>query len=149
MSRYFAEIDAYKYEPFGEVDMVSPPAEWEELLSREFRKLSKGGFEIHRQEFFCTFVRVIGGQRGKVAEFLLRKKDSQGKMVATNKQIATETGASLGTVNALLQELDKADCIKRRTAALMLNPGVAHRGNRVREAYLLELYNNFENSANK
>ena len=145
MNRYFIEIDSKKYEEYGEIDIISPPMQGE-LLDAQFAQKVKGGFEIHRPEYLCRFIRTVGGQRGAVAEYLIRKKGSQNKVLATNRELAAQTGVSLATVNTLLQELDRVDCIKRRTGAVMVNPGVGHRGNRQREAYLMKLYGNFSHS---
>ena len=145
MDRYFVEIDTEKYENFGEVYITAPPIQWSILCEREFAKVPRGGFEIHRRESLCSFVKAIGGQRGVVGEFLIRRKDSQNKILATNREIAAITGISLGATNALLQQLRNSDCIRCRSGSLMVNPGVAHRGDRRREAFLLNLYENFEN----
>lgn len=145
MERYFVEIDAEKYESDGEIYIIAPPFCWSALCERESSPLPKSGFEIHRKEYLCRFIRATGSQRGAVAEYLLRKKDGQGKVLATNRELAAATGVSLGTVSALLRDLRAAGCVKCRTGSVMLNPGVAHRGDRRREAVLLKLYETFEN----
>jgi len=142
--KFFVEIDAEKYQKWGEVAIISPPKELDELLAENFRTVPRGGFEIHRKEQLCRFVRVVGGQRGAVAEEILRKKDNRNCLLATNREISANTGVSLATVNNVLQDLRRENCIKSRTAALMLNPAVSRLGNRQREAYLLDLYNHFE-----
>jgi len=50
MGRYFVEIDAEKYENYGEVYIIAPPIQWEALCEREFAKIPRGGFEIHSKE---------------------------------------------------------------------------------------------------
>ena len=134
MNKYYVEIDSDKYEQTGEVKIINAPISWAELFDSTIGEGPKGNFGIYRKDWLCNFVNVVGGQRGKVGEFLIRKKDSQNKVLATNREIAAQTGIALATTNSLLQELKKAGCIKCRTAAIMLNPGVAHKGNREREA---------------
>jgi len=92
-------------------------------------------------------VKVIGGQRGAIADFLLRKKNSLGQLLTTSREIAAEAGTSIGTVSKTMQDLQAAGCVKCRTGGIMLNPGVAHQGDRRREAFLLRLFENFENHA--
>lgn len=145
MNRYYLEIDSDKFEQTGEVEIVNGPVSWQQLFDDTIGKAPKGNFGIHRKDWLCNFVIVIGGQRGKIGEYLIRKKDGQNKVLATNREIAAQTGVALATTNSILQELRKADCIRCRTAAVMLNPGVAHVGDRIREAYLLKLYESFGN----
>lgn len=147
MNRYYMEIDATKFERTGAVEIVGVPVSWADLFNDTIGEAPKGNFGIYRTDWLCAFVNAVGGQRGKVAEFLIRKKDSRNRVLATNREIASQTGVALATTNLTLQELRKADCIKSRTAAIMLNPGVARRGNRQREAFLLKLYENFENKS--
>lgn len=149
MNRYYLEIDSEKFEQSGEVEIVNGPVSWQQLFDDTIGEAPKGNFGIHRKDWLCNFINVIGGQRGKVGEYLIRKKDGQNKVLATNREIAAQTGVALATTNSILRELRKADCIRCRTAAVMLNPGVAHKGSREREAFLLKLYDNFENRTNK
>lgn len=146
MNRYYMEIDASKFEQTGAVEIVGVPVSWADLFNDTIGEVPKGNFGIYRTDWLCAFVNAVGGQRGKVAEFLLRKKDGQNKVLATNREIAAQTKVAPATVNATLQELRQAECIKSRTAAIMLNPGVARRGDKQREAYLLKLYENFGNN---
>lgn len=119
---------------------------WEQAFNDNF-EIPKGSFSIHRPDWLCKFVGAVGGQRGKVAAFLIKEKDARNRVLATNRQISAQTGVALATVNSTLQKLRKAGCIKSRTAAIMLNPGISRWGNRQREAYLLKLYADFGNNA--
>jgi len=144
INKYYVEIDAVKFEQAGEVALTSPPMPWQKIFDDNLI-VPKGNFGIHRLDWLCTFIESVGGQRGKVAVFLIRKKDGQNKVLASNREIAAQTGVALSTANSFLQDLRDTGCIKCRTAAVMLNPGVAHKGNREREAYLLKLYAAFGN----
>lgn len=148
MKRYYVEIDSNKYEENGEIDIISAPQQWEYPSDTPDTKKS-GIFEIHRPKYLCKFIRTVGGQRGVVAEHLLKRKDGQNKILITNRELAATTGVSLATTNDLLRDLRNAGCIKCRTAAVMVNPGIAHKGNRQREAVLMKLYNSFDSRADK
>lgn len=145
MNNYYMPIDTDTYLRTGAVEIAGSPVSWATLFDSTIGEAPKGNFGIYRTDWLCSFLKVVGGQRGKVAELLVRKKDGRNLALFTNREIASQTGVALATVNATLQELRKADCIKTRTAAIMLNPGISHRGNRQREAFLLELYKTFGN----
>lgn len=146
MHKYYIEIDAAKFEQAGEVEIIDAPVSWQDLFDTTIGPPKKENFYISRPDQLSNFIRVIGGPHGPVAEYLVRRKDGRNRLVITNRELAAATGTSLGATNMLLQRLRAADCIRCKTGALMVNPGISHIGNRQREAFLLKLYKDFENS---
>lgn len=149
MSKYYTEIDADMFERYGEVEIVGAPVSWEELFDTTIGPPQKGNFYISRPDQLANFIRIVGGAHGPVAEYLVRRKDGRNCLIATNRELSAATGVSLGATNALLQRLRDADCIRCKTGALMVNPGVSHIGNRQRESFLLKLYEKFDNATRK
>lgn len=147
MNRFFVEIDATKFQRDGEVAIIDAPKSWELLFDSIIEKPPKGNFSISRQDQLADFVRVVGGAHGKLAEYLIRQKDGRNAIISTNRELASATGVSLAAANTLLQRLRAADCIRCRTGALMVNPGISHRGDRQREGFLMKLYQDFENKS--
>lgn len=145
MHKYYIEIDAAKLEQTGEVEIIDGPVSWQELFDTTIDPPKKENFYISRPDQLANFIRIVGGAHGAVAEYLVRRKDGRNGLVITNRELAAATSTSLGATNMLLQRLRAADCIRCKTGALMVNPGVSHIGNRQREAYLLKLYESFGN----
>lgn len=147
MNRFFVEIDATKFERDGEVALIDTPKSWESLLDSLIEKPPKGNFSISRQDQLGTFIKVVGGAHGAVAKYIVQQKSGRNELIISNRELAAATGVSLASTNQLLQRLRAADCIRCRTGALMVNPGISHKGNRQRERFLMKLYQDFENKS--
>ncbi len=141
--KYYVEIDTTSFEQDGEIEIIDAPVSWQELFDTTIGPPKKEYFYISRPEQLANFIRVIGGPHGPVAEYLIRQKDGRNSLIVTNRELAAATGVSLATTNTLLQRLRAAGCIRCKTGALMVNPGVSHVGNRQREAFLWKLYEKF------
>lgn len=83
-------------------------------------------------------------KRAKILEYILEHKDTDNVIVATVRKIARETKISYATVVKTLQTLEKAEIIKRRQGLIMLNPKVAHKGNKKHETYLMDKFYDFD-----
>lgn len=142
---FYAKIDKDKYLSSGEVSVIGEPKDLIELFGDEFEKYPEKGFRIHRPDIFCDFIKAVGGKRGKCAAFILKHKDPRNILMTRVSDLAKNAGVSLTTANDTIRLLRNSGSIKTVTRALMVNPGVDHSGDRKREAYLMKMYQNFEN----
>lgn len=149
VNKYYVEIDADKFEKTGAVEIIDAPVSWEKLVDTTVGPPQEERFCLSKPDQLGNFVRIVGGVHGPVAEYLIRRKDARNQIIITNRELASTTGVALSTANVLLQRLRDADCVRCRTGALMLNPGISRYGNKQRAAFLTKLYDNFENRANK
>lgn len=140
---YYQKIDGKAYLDTGEVVPIGDPKTWDEMYGDDFEKVPNSGFGIHRLEWYCKLLEVIGGKKGKVAAYLIKKKDSRNVYIGRVSDIVVETDVSLQTVTEAIKIMRQADLIKTMTCAYMVNPGCEHKGNRKREAYLMKEYATF------
>lgn len=140
---YYQKIDGNAYLNTGEIVPIGEPKTWDEMYGEDFEKVPNSGFGIHRLDWYCKLLEAIGGKKGKVASYLIRKKNSQNVYVGRVNDIVVDVGISLQTVTEALKLMKQADVIKTMTCALMVNPGCEHKGNRKREAYLMKEYQTF------
>lgn len=142
---YYIEIDMKQYLKNGAIEVIGKPIALGELVGREFlKKAPNTGFSIHRTKKFYEFLEVIGGKKGEFIAYLLKQKDSRNQIInKTIAQMSKECGVSLNTSRGAIKILRDAGCIKSGIATFMINPDLEHRGDRVREMYLKNLYENF------
>ncbi len=142
---YYVEIDSKSYFRTGEIKVIGKPIALGELVGREFlKKAPNTGFSIHRTNKFYEFLEVIGGKKGKFIAYLLKQKDSRNQIInKTIAQMAKDCGVSLNTSRGAIKILRDAGCIKSGIATFMINPDLEHRGDRAREMYIKNLYENF------
>lgn len=141
---YYVKIKEKPFLSTGEIVIDGEPKDLQEIFGDEFEKMPDKGFRIHRPEFFYNFIEAIGGKRGKVASYILKKKDPRNMLITRISDVAANTGVSLQTANDTFKLLRESNSIKTVNGALMVNPGVDHSGNRERESFLMKIYETFE-----
>jgi hypothetical protein len=88
---------------------------------------------------------IIGNKKIKVMNWLLKNRDSENKIIATQRRIAQETGVSLPTVNQTIDSMVQAHAIKQiQRGVLMLNPALIFKGSHSKRMNVLLRYNQVE-----
>lgn len=141
---YYAKIDSALYYATGEVKVIEEPKSWKEILEDGEDEFPRSGFHIHRPDMLYKFIETLGGKKGKVASYILKEKDSRNICMLRVEDVARGAGVALQTANDTLKALRSAGCIKTRTGLIMTNPGIDRTGDKKREAYLMKLYENFD-----
>lgn len=85
---------------------------------------------------------IIGNKKIKVMNWLLSNRDSENKVIATQRRIAEETGVSLPTVNQTIDAMISVKAVKQlQRGVLMLNPSLIFRGGHNKRMNVLLRYN--------
>lgn len=108
------------------------------------KKVPRSGFEITYLSYFMDLFDQLGGKKYGVFKYILENKTAENTLIITTRELAKKTGTSLQTVQATLNLLKDANIIEKRTGAIMLNPKLAHRGSKGKEAFLLHRFETFE-----
>lgn len=143
MNRSYVEINTEKYLSTGEIEVISTPYTYDQLFEDELGDPPNKGFGIHRLNVLVDMIRAIGGKRGQVMEYILKSKNVHNQELVTLREIANRSNVSLQTVQTTMTALRGANCIRVKRGRLMVNPGIDHRGDRRREAFLYRLYDDF------
>lgn len=144
---YYIMVDEAAYLSNGEVIISGIPMSFWEIFEKEedsWEKEPYTYFGIHGIKEFCSLIDALGGKRGEFISFLIKKKD--GKNQISNKKIselAREAGVSAQTAHDALKILKDIELIKTSPTNFMINPRLDRRGDRRREALLLNIYGEF------
>ena len=117
-----------------------------EIITTEqvIKKVDRKDFEITYLAYFMDLFDQLGGQKYKVFKYIIENKNSENQLIITTRELAEKTKTSLPTVSATLKLLRESGLIAQRTGAIMLCPKIAHKGDGVREKYLLMKFSEFD-----
>ena len=101
------------------------------------KEISRNGFAITYLGELVRLIDTIGNKKMKVVKYLLKKMDSENKLVETIREIAEHCEVSTRVVNDTLKMLEETGFVARKTGCVMLSPKIAHKGNASRERYLM------------
>lgn len=101
------------------------------------KRVSRNGFEITYLAYFINLFEKLGGQKYKVFKYIIENKNSDNQVIITTVELAKKTNVSRQTVSDTLKILTEAKLITRKVGVIMLNPKLAHKGTKDKEAYLL------------
>lgn len=74
---------------------------------------------------------AIDSSAGDVLSYLLRIKDKSNKILATQRTMAEESGASIPTVNKVIKRLEESKYLRQvQSGYYVLDPKVIHFGNK-------------------
>lgn len=134
--RLYVEIDTRAFNKFGEIEVIGRPMTISSLIDNS-SNAPKGSFDLAYTEMLADFME-LAGKRGKLIANILRHKDANNcvykiskTLCGTKKEIASRT-----TLYSFLKEASDKGHIVLKHDGLMLNPQIMRRGNKAREAYL-------------
>ena len=85
---------------------------------------------------------IIGNKKIRVMNWLLANRDSENKIIATQRRIAAESGVSLPTVNHTIDAMIQVQAIKQlQRGVLQLNPNLLFKGGHSKQMNVLFKYN--------
>lgn len=88
---------------------------------------------------------IIGNKKIVVLNFLLKNKDSENRIIGTQRAIAKAAGVSVPVVNETIKALVKINGIKQvQQGVLMLNPEIIFQGNHQKRMNILLKYTKVE-----
>lgn len=88
---------------------------------------------------------IIGNKKMTVLKWILANKDSENKIIGTQRYIAEQTKVSLPVVNDTLKALTKIDAIRKvQTGVFMLNPELIFKGGHAKRMNILLRYTKIE-----
>lgn len=144
---YYVMIDSEAYLEHGEVVISGPPISEQDIIEADYQKGDKEPytyFGVHRTKELYEFINALGGKRGEFISYLLQKKNADNQILQRRiKDLAEEAGVSMQTANDALKFMRANGFIKTNTNILMINPRLDRRGNRRKEARLLNIYETF------
>ncbi len=88
---------------------------------------------------------IIGNKKIKVMNWLLKHRDSENKVIATQRKIASSAGVSLTVVNQTIHAMVEVQALKQvQSGVLMLNPNLLFKGGASKRMNVLLKYNQVE-----
>jgi len=93
---------------------------------------------------------IIGNKKIKVLNYLLKEKNSENLVIATQRSIAEGAGVSLPIVNETIKALKDINALKiKQQGVLMLNPDIVFKGGNQRRMNILLKYENVKELENE
>lgn len=139
---YF-KIDGWKYHHTGEWDVLAGPMTEMEFL-KQAGKAPKGNFSITREKNLIESIRCLKSKTGILFAYLLDNRDTNNQLLYKPKKISMNTGISERGVIENLKYFEQHEIIARDDETIMVHPGIVHRGNRLRENHLLDVFNDMK-----
>lgn len=137
----YIEIDLEHFYSTGEVVAISDPIVAPTITT----KIPKGKFEIVYTAQLFGILEKLGNRKIQVLNYLLDQKDGSNCLNMTNTEISKNTGVSRKTVVETMNVLSDAGLISRKNSVIMLSPNFVIKGNRIREAYLMQKFEEMQN----
>lgn len=135
----YVKIDPKAYMKTGEVIIVGEPQTIEGIVGN-VGKAPKGGFSITRDENLSESYKSIKGRMGIVFAYLVEKRDSDNQVLYNLGEMSKRTGLTRRSVMEAIKHFEEEGMIVRVGNRLMVHPCIVHKGNRQREAQLLNLF---------
>lgn len=90
---------------------------------------------------FISTLEMVGNQKTKLAYWIIDNLDSQNRLIATARAIATETDISYGTVASTMKILQDVDFLrKQQSGVYVVNPDVYFKGQHGHRMNVLNQY---------
>jgi len=108
------------------------------------KKVGRRDFMITYLSAIINLIEVLGNKKMQVVKYILKNMEpANNTLIATTRELAKKCNVSENTVIDTLKILEKADIIKRRTGAIMINASLVHRGSEGKEKALLARFREF------
>jgi len=125
---------------------------WQNLETGEIVEASEITKKIGRQGFMITYLSAIislieflGNKKMQVVKYILTNMEKANNvLVITTKELSIKSRVSEKTVIETLKILERANIIRRRTGAIMVNSDLVHRGNENKEKVLIARFQEFD-----
>lgn len=106
------------------------------------KKVGKNGFMITYLSSIINLIESLGNKKMQVVKYILANMEkSNNSLIITTRELSEKSGVGYNTVVETLKILEKANIIKRKTGALMVNSDLVHKGNENKEKMLLARLN--------
>ena len=131
--------------------LYSGMSRWQNLETGEIieaseitKKIGRNGFLITYLTAIINLIETLGNKKMQVVKYLLSNMEyANNTIVITTRELAEKSKVSHNTVLETLKILEKANIIRRRTGAIMVNAELVHRGNGNKEKALLTRFQEF------
>lgn len=101
-------------------------------------------FEIAYISTLCGLMNKLGGKKYKVLSYLLKNKNSDNVVIATNREIATELRISTKTLSETFNLLREYGVIATKTGVIMVLPRLTMQGGAYKEQKLMIVFREFQ-----
>lgn len=143
LERLYVEVDALKYEEEGEVVVIGNPGAIEDI-ARDEGIVYNTMWQMCHREGIGYMLRLIGGGKGKVVDYLVRRLDLNNKIQCTMKELSAACGVAYNTVKCFIDDAEGADLLVYHNGVIMMNPVVIFTGKIGRSYYLSLMYDNIK-----
>lgn len=151
----YVEVDQEAYNALGSVEItgnvISGWDLYENMLEEDHGLACNSdaktgyGYDIVSTKVLAALLEAIGGKKGAVAGYLLKRRGNGNTMRITMKNLAHNVKASLPTVNNTVKLMREKGFLKKGlNAEYMISPHLIYRGKFSRAAYLGKVYDNFD-----
>lgn len=108
------------------------------------KKVGRNGFMITYLSSIINLIESLGNKKMQVVKYILANMEkSNNSLIITTRELSEKSGVGYNTVVETLKILEKANIIKRKTGALMVNSDLVHKGNENKEKMLLARFQEF------
>ena len=141
--RAYVEIDLELLQSTGDIRIISAPI----IAPTITQKVPRGKFEVTYTAELFGLLEKLGNKKIEVFSYLLDKKDGNNCINTTIRNIAEDTHTSLQTVQSTINILRDSGLIARKGSVYMISPNLMVKGNQVREAWLMQKYEELSDNA--
>ncbi len=134
--RGYIEIDLNRLYETGEIQTIGEPI----IAPTVTTRVPRGKFEIVYTTKLFGILDKLGNKKIQVLSYLLDHKDETNQLNMTNTEIANNIGVARKTVIETMKVLESADLLHRKGTVVMLSANFMVKGNRIREAYLMQKF---------
>lgn len=141
----YIEIDLDHLYKTGEIQCIGDPI----VAPMITTKVPRGKFEIVYTAELFGILGKLGNKKIQVLSYLLDNKDGQNCINMTNTEIAQNIGVARKTVIETMKVLESANLLRRKGTVIMLSANFMMKGNQLREAYLMQKFEEMPASKNE
>lgn len=107
-------------------------------------KVNRSGFMITYMSAIINLIDKLGTKKMQVMKYIFENMSkTENTLIITTDELAKKAKVSKPVVIETLRILEDADLIKRKTGAIILHPRLMHRGDELKERYLLTKFKTF------
>lgn len=139
----YVEIDLNLLQTTGELRIIGDPI----IAPTITHNVPRGKFEVTYTAELFGLLEKLGNKKIEVFSYLLDKKDGNNCVNTSIRSIAKETNTSVQTVQSTINILRDSGLITRQRSVYMISPSLMVKGNNVREAWLMQRYQEMSDPA--
>lgn len=108
-------------------------------------KVNRSGFMITYMSAIINLIDKLGTKKMQVMKYIFENMSkTENTLIITTDELAKKSKVSKPVVIETLKILEESNLIKRRTGAIILHPRLMHKGDELKERYLLTKFETFE-----